>query len=133
MTCDVIDIVINPGYSLRQRDEENATLLQKAVHGGTKSLVTLLLEKGANVNVKGAYGYTALHECCYLGDATVLVIVSRVLLFHDGNTLFSDTFSNTLRLRSVTKLVGLSVRPNIHACLLPTMHLTTIKIRGQAS
>ena len=48
-----------------------ATLIQKAVHSRSIPLIWHLLLKGAQPNVKGAYGYTALHECCYMGSAKV--------------------------------------------------------------
>ena len=48
-----------------------ATLIQKAVHSRSYPMSWFLLMKGAGPNVKGAYGYTALHECAYAGTAKV--------------------------------------------------------------
>ena len=65
---DSLWLLLLQGLSTRQRCPfNNATLLQKGVHSGSLHLIQMLLIKGANANVKGAYGYTALHECAYVG------------------------------------------------------------------
>ncbi len=60
------------------------------ISGNKRQLVQMVLEKGANVNIKGAFGYTALHECSYLGysavsffleQAKILQIKTLLLLF----------------------------------------------------
>lgn len=69
---DSIWLLLLQGLSVRQRCPfNNATLLQKAIHSGKIPLIMMLLIKGANSNVKGAYGYTALHECAYVGTAQI--------------------------------------------------------------
>lgn len=69
---DSLWLLLLQGLSTRQRCPfNNATLLQKAIHSGNVQLIQMLLIKGANPNVKGAYGYTALHECSYVGTAQI--------------------------------------------------------------
>merc|ERR1719401_382333 len=64
---ELVWILISQGMSVKMRDPEGATLLQKATHSGKTPILKLLVEKGANLSAKGAYGYTPLHEVCYLG------------------------------------------------------------------
>jgi len=64
-------LLISQGMSVKIRDPEGATLLQKATHSGKICIVKLLVEKGSNLNAKGAYGYTPLHEACYIGHPPV--------------------------------------------------------------
>lgn len=64
-------LLLNSGMSVKLRDAEGATLLQKAVHSGKVPILQLLLERQANINAKGAYGYTPLHEACYIGHPPV--------------------------------------------------------------
>lgn len=69
---DSLWLLLLQGLSTRQRCPiNNATLLQKAIHSGNHHLIQMLLIKGSNPNVKGAYGYTALHECSYVGTAQI--------------------------------------------------------------
>lgn len=65
-------LLISQGMSVRLRDNEGATLLQKATHSGNLPLLQLLIEKGGHLNAKGAYGYTPLHEACYYGHPAVV-------------------------------------------------------------
>ncbi|CAD7976541.1 unnamed protein product [Amoebophrya sp. A25] len=70
------------GLSVRQKCPfSGATLLQKSIHSGNMNLIQMLLIKNANPNVKGAYGYTALHECSYVGTGHMCAI----LLQHKAN------------------------------------------------
>lgn len=78
---DLLWLLIYQGFSVKVRDNEGATLLQKAVHSENLPTVMLLLTKGASVNAKGAYGYTPLHECSYLGLTDICV----ALLSHKAN------------------------------------------------
>eukprot|EP00929_Paragymnodinium_shiwhaense_P113901 TRINITY_DN82203_c0_g1_i1.p1 TRINITY_DN82203_c0_g1~~TRINITY_DN82203_c0_g1_i1.p1 ORF type:complete len:292 (+),score=72.86 TRINITY_DN82203_c0_g1_i1:78-953(+) len=66
---------------LKQRDQECATMLQKAVQSQKLAVVKFLVEKGHSVNPKGAYGYTPLHEACYVGQPDVV----RLLLQGNAN------------------------------------------------
>jgi ankyrin repeat protein len=68
---EAIWLLISQGVSVKLRDPEGATLLQKATHSGKTPVLKLLVEKGANLNAKGAYGYTPLHEACYIGHPEV--------------------------------------------------------------
>merc|ERR1719437_211647 len=65
-------LLISQGMSVKLRDAEGGTLLQKATHSGKTPVLKLLIEKGGNVNAKGAYGYTPLHEACYIGYPDVV-------------------------------------------------------------
>lgn len=79
---DSIWLLLLQGLSTRQRCPfNNATLLQKAIHSGNVQLIMMLLIKGANSNVKGAYGYTTLHECAYVGTPQIC----QLLLQYKGN------------------------------------------------
>eukprot|EP00397_Hematodinium_sp_SG-2012_P017769 GEMP01018180.1.p1 GENE.GEMP01018180.1~~GEMP01018180.1.p1 ORF type:complete len:327 (+),score=62.58 GEMP01018180.1:118-1098(+) len=78
---DLLWLLIYQGFSVKVRDNEGATLLQKAVHSESVPTVMLLLSKGASVNAKGAYGYTPLHECSYLGLTDICI----ALLNHKAN------------------------------------------------
>jgi len=51
---------------------EGATLLQCAVHSNKISILALLWQFGANINAKGTFGYTPLHEACYLGHTNAV-------------------------------------------------------------
>lgn len=64
-------ILLSQGMSVKLRDAEGATLLQKATHSGRIPILKLITEKGGNLNAKGSYGYTPLHEACYLGHEDV--------------------------------------------------------------
>lgn len=69
--ADCTWLLLNSGLSVKLRDGEGATLLQKATHSGEVAILQLLVERGANLNAKGAYGYTPLHEACYIGHTAV--------------------------------------------------------------
>jgi len=69
---EAVWLLISQGMSVRLRDHEGATLLQKATHSGNLPLLQLLIEKGGHLNAKGAYGYTPLHEACYYGHPQVV-------------------------------------------------------------
>lgn len=87
--ADIIYILITLQGALSPwaKDGLEHTLLQRAVHSNKKEMVHLLLEKACvpgqpvPVNVKGAYGYTPLHECAYLGN----VEIGALLLAHKAN------------------------------------------------
>lgn len=64
-------LLLTAGVSVKLRDSEGATLLQKATHTGLLPILQLILERGGAVNAKGAYGYTPLHEVAYLGHSQV--------------------------------------------------------------
>ncbi|CAE8738887.1 unnamed protein product [Polarella glacialis] len=57
--------------SVKMRDAEGATLMQKATHSGKTTILKLLVDKGGNLNAKGSYGYAPLHEACYIGHPDV--------------------------------------------------------------
>jgi len=69
--AECVWLMLAQGMSVKVRDTEGGTLLQKATHSGGITILKLLVEKGANVNAKGAYGYTPLHEACYVGHTEV--------------------------------------------------------------
>eukprot|EP00929_Paragymnodinium_shiwhaense_P089345 TRINITY_DN4949_c0_g3_i1.p1 TRINITY_DN4949_c0_g3~~TRINITY_DN4949_c0_g3_i1.p1 ORF type:complete len:292 (+),score=99.49 TRINITY_DN4949_c0_g3_i1:80-955(+) len=60
---------------LKQRDQEGATMLQKAVQSQKPAMVRLLLEKGHAVNARGAYGYRPLHEASYVGQLDIVTVL----------------------------------------------------------
>lgn len=68
-SAECLWLLLSQGLSVKLRDAEGATMLQKATHSGQLPILQFLLERGAGVNTKGAYGYTPLHEVCYLGHA----------------------------------------------------------------
>lgn len=69
--AECVWILLSQGMSVKLRDAEGATLLQKATHSGRIPILKLITEKGGNLNAKGSYGYTPLHEACYLGHEDV--------------------------------------------------------------
>ncbi|CAE7699832.1 ANKRD50, partial [Symbiodinium pilosum] len=71
-------ILLSQGMSVKQRDPEGATLLQKATHSGSTTILKLIVEKGGILNAKGSYGYTPLHEACYLGVPEVCELLLSV-------------------------------------------------------
>ncbi|CAE7562118.1 ANK1 [Symbiodinium sp. CCMP2456] len=71
-------ILLSQGMNPKQRDPEGATLLQKATHSGSVTILKLLVEKGGVLNAKGSYGYTPLHEACYLGNPEVCEVLLSV-------------------------------------------------------
>merc|ERR1719450_1369118 len=73
--AECVWLLISQGMSVKLRDAEGATLLQKATHSGKTPIIKLLFEKGANLNAKGAYGYTPLHEACYIGHQDVVSLL----------------------------------------------------------
>ncbi|CAD7940379.1 unnamed protein product [Amoebophrya sp. A120] len=79
---DSLWLMVLQGVSVRMKcPYTQATLLQKAVHSGNPNLVHMLLAKNASPNVKGTYGYTALHECAYTATARV----ARLLCEYKAN------------------------------------------------
>jgi len=73
--AECIWLLISQGMSVKHRDRESYTLLQKATHSGSTGLLRLLVEGGANLNAKGAFGYTALHEASYVGNPIVVSLL----------------------------------------------------------
>ncbi|CAE8690705.1 unnamed protein product, partial [Polarella glacialis] len=69
--AECVWILLSQGMSVKMRDAEGATLMQKATHSGKTTILKLLVEKGGNLNAKGSYGYTPLHEACYIGHPDV--------------------------------------------------------------
>ncbi|CAK0870262.1 unnamed protein product [Prorocentrum cordatum] len=70
--AECVWLLLSQGMSVKARDHESHTLLQKATHSYRTPVIKLLVERGANVNAKGAYGYTPLHEACYIGSLDVV-------------------------------------------------------------
>ncbi|CAE8607439.1 unnamed protein product [Polarella glacialis] len=64
--AECVWIFLSQGMSVKMRDAEGATLTQKASHSAKTPILKLLVEKGGNLNAKGSYGYTPLHEACYI-------------------------------------------------------------------
>ncbi|CAE7429296.1 ANK1 [Symbiodinium natans] len=73
--AECVWILLSQGMSVKLRDPEGATLLQKATHSGRTTVLKLIIEKGGNINAKGSYGYTPLHEACYLGNPDVCEVL----------------------------------------------------------
>ncbi len=70
------------GFDVNARDEQfGVTLLSSAALMGHTSIVTLLLEHGADVNAKNGDGGTALHNAAFLGRAESV----KVLLAHGAD------------------------------------------------
>jgi ankyrin repeat protein len=56
LACDELDINL-------QNESTGETVLHYAITNGQVSLVTLLLEKGADPNIEDGFGETALDKC----------------------------------------------------------------------
>lgn len=70
-----LGMLIEKGLDIEQRmNGENLTLLSYAAKHGFDEMVTLLIEKGANVNYtnKGLKGWTALHYACQKGHLNIV-------------------------------------------------------------
>jgi len=60
---------------INQKDKEGWTPLHYACSNGYESIVSILLEKGANVNEKDIDGCTPLHNACINGYGSVVSIL----------------------------------------------------------
>lgn len=76
--AEIVWLYMLHGHQANKRDNEGATLLQRATHAGTIPILALLQERGASVNAKGTYGYTPLHEACYLGNTPAVQFLLHV-------------------------------------------------------
>merc|ERR1712224_242768 len=75
---ELVWLLLLHGHHANKRDDDGATLLQRATHSGRIPILALLHERGASVNAKGTYGYTPLHEACYLGNTLVVQFLLHV-------------------------------------------------------
>ena len=66
---------------LNVRDEKNNTALYYAVSNSYYDVAKLLLELGANINIKNSLGNTALHK----SFMTKNMLMINLLLSHDAN------------------------------------------------
>jgi len=80
---ETVDMLIEHGASLHERyDDNNITLLHKAVRSGLLEIASLLIRKGHEINPKNKYGLTPLHSAVWLpghGRGTELQIVKLLL------------------------------------------------------
>ena len=56
---------------------ENAHLIHIAARFGYKEIVEALIENGADINIKGHFGYTALHEACRKNNIDIVNILIK--------------------------------------------------------
>ena len=74
--CNDIDqlwLMVVHGLNLKSRDSTGATLLQTVVtecQTNPKQIISMLVERGASINAKGASGYTPLHAVCYTDNVS---------------------------------------------------------------
>ena len=93
--CDDVDrlwLMVVHGLSMKIRDSAGMSLLQTVVTGNaSRQIISMLIERGASVNAKGASGYTSLHSVCYTDNIdTAAYLLSRGAncdaLSHNGST-----------------------------------------------
>uniref|UniRef100_A0A2K5J6T0 CCDC144C-like coiled-coil domain-containing protein n=1 Tax=Colobus angolensis palliatus TaxID=336983 RepID=A0A2K5J6T0_COLAP len=87
----VVTLLINRKCQIDICDKENRTPLIQAVHCQEEACAVILLEHGANPNLKDIYGNTALHYAVY-SESTSL---AEKLLSHGANIEALDKDNNT--------------------------------------
>jgi ankyrin repeat protein len=74
-TEEVTELLKQDKWLLDSKDADGHTVLNKATVSGHIKLVTLLLEKGANVNATNSHQETALHAAAYWGHKGVVELL----------------------------------------------------------
>ncbi len=85
---DLVREFLNRGELVTQRNINEETVLHLAARGGSKQIVKLLLEWGADVNAVNDAGWTPLYSAVYIGHCAVAEMLigknPAVLRSHGG-------------------------------------------------
>jgi uncharacterized protein len=87
---------LDQGYDVnKQTGSKETTLLMFAVRHGQEAIVQLLLDRGADVQVKNAYGFTALEHIIMIDKSEVAAKIIRALLDKGADIETRDNFTMT--------------------------------------
>ncbi len=118
---DIVKLVWKniPGLDINSRDEEDCTLLQKAVAGGHIEVTQFLLDLGADVNLQDNDGCTALtHSVYYIKSDLVRILVSKgaqlAIRDNQGSTALHHAVSAP-NLEAVEYLISIASLEEINA------------------
>lgn len=74
---EVIELLLNSGANINDRDNEGMTALMFAVSGQNKSGISRLLKRGANAGLKDNKGYTALAIAQEAGFRDIVALLTN--------------------------------------------------------
>ena len=107
-------------------DEYNMTLLHHAVHGGQEEIVNMLVDAGADCDLKDSEGWTAVHTASDKGNGNII----KKLIVGGGDVSSKDNYKRTpLHLSSMnghTECVGILLEEGASAGVKSVVGMTAL-------
>jgi len=91
----VMDILLQCGANVRERNGHGSTLLHQACHQGQQEIVSMLLEYECDINARNSKGQSPLHLACCSYSRYRKAAIVRMLLESGADTALCDKWGHT--------------------------------------